>query len=103
MKRTIQLSPDLGNGVLFLKWSSPTPGSSQAQIEDTEEEDKPETPLLPPPPQRILVADDQVIEVYDVNDKDWKAIVNPGFGGSKYVDFGADEDEVVVLSDFQVC
>ncbi|KAF3926158.1 hypothetical protein ABW21_db0203169 [Orbilia brochopaga] len=49
---------------------------------------------------RLLVADENVIEVYDAHDEEWKAVLTPGFGGVKHVDFGGSEDEVLVLSEF---
>jgi hypothetical protein len=53
--------------------------------------------------QRVLLADDETILVFDVKDEKWTAKINPGFGGIKNVEFGRNADEVVVFSDFQVC
>lgn len=52
--------------------------------------------------QRILVADEQSIHVYDVDDEKWTVCINQGFGGIKNVEFGRNADEVVVFSEFQV-
>lgn len=53
--------------------------------------------------QRILLADDETIQVFDVNDEKWTATISQGFGGIKNVEFGRNADEVIVFSDFQVC
>ncbi|KAF3913105.1 hypothetical protein AA313_de0201405 [Arthrobotrys entomopaga] len=90
IKRTIQLSADLASNASFLKWS-PT----RTIISGQEEEQ-----IVAEAPLRILVADDQKIEVYDAEDANWKATLDPGFGGMKYIDFGGNADEVLVLSEF---
>ncbi|KAK6346391.1 hypothetical protein TWF730_010717 [Orbilia blumenaviensis] len=96
VKRTTQLSSELSTTINFLKWSPPTvPPPSTS--EGGEENNDIQTSNLP---SRILVADDQVIEIFDAHNEDWKAILNPGFGGVKSVDFGSSLDEVLVLSEF---
>ena len=51
---------------------------------------------------RILVADEETIQVYDLKDELWNATINQGFGGIRNVDFGRNQDEVIVFSDYQV-
>ncbi|ORY13390.1 hypothetical protein BCR34DRAFT_586540 [Clohesyomyces aquaticus] len=53
---------------------------------------------------RVLVADDETTRVYDLRDGKWNAVISNGSGGmgkNVHVEFGANEDEVVVFSDFQ--
>lgn len=52
--------------------------------------------------QRVLLADDEVIRVFDSNDEKWTAVISQGFGGIKNVEFGRNEDEILVFSEFQV-
>jgi hypothetical protein len=52
--------------------------------------------------QRVLLADDETILVFDANDEKWTATISQGFGGIRNVEFGRNADEVVVFSDFQV-
>ncbi|KAK6353153.1 hypothetical protein TWF696_005142 [Orbilia brochopaga] len=92
IKRTIQLSAELSN-ICFLKWSPH--GASLPADTGESESNPPSTPRM-----RFLVADEQVVEVYDAYDEEWKAVVTPGFGGVKNVDFGGSEDEVLILSEF---
>ncbi|KAF3309700.1 hypothetical protein TWF173_010680 [Orbilia oligospora] len=96
VKRTTQLSNEVST-INFLKWSSPP---LSLPVVEGDENKSNVLPSTSPSPSRILVADDQVIEVFDAHDEDWKATLNPGFGGIKYVDFAADADEVLVLSEF---
>ena len=54
-------------------------------------------------PLRVLVADDDTIHVFEVKNPQWKSVVNSGAGNMGkivHADFGANEDEVVVFSDF---
>ena len=51
---------------------------------------------------RILVADEETIQVYDLKDEKWTATINQGFGGIRNVNFGRNQDEVIVFSDYQV-
>ncbi|KAL8786542.1 MAG: hypothetical protein Q9195_008173 [Heterodermia aff. obscurata] len=54
-------------------------------------------------PLRILVANDDTIHVFEVRSPQWKAVINNAVGNMGkivHVDFGANEDEVVVFSDF---
>ncbi|KAH8731650.1 hypothetical protein GQ44DRAFT_746315 [Phaeosphaeriaceae sp. PMI808] len=65
-------------------------------------------PRRAPPSQsnRILVADDDTTRVYDVRDESWNAVINNGSGGTGknvHVEFGANEDQVLVWSDFAAC
>ncbi|EPS43249.1 hypothetical protein H072_2774 [Dactylellina haptotyla CBS 200.50] len=92
IKRTTQLPSELAGNVCFLKWS---PSRARSLGREGNEES-----INAPPPLRLLVADDQSIEIYDANDSDWKAVLDPGFGGMKFVDFGCNADEVLVLSEF---
>lgn len=51
----------------------------------------------------MLVADDSTTRIYDLRDEKWTAIINNGSGGmgkNVHVDFGRDENEVLVWSDF---
>ncbi|KAF2194439.1 hypothetical protein K469DRAFT_705888 [Zopfia rhizophila CBS 207.26] len=53
---------------------------------------------------RILVADDETTRVYDLRDEKWSAVIRNGSGGmgkNVHVEFGRNEEEVVVWSDFQ--
>lgn len=52
--------------------------------------------------QRLLLADDESIQVYDVDDVNWSANIKHGFEGIKNVEFGRNCEEVIVFSDFQV-
>jgi hypothetical protein len=52
--------------------------------------------------QRVLLADEETIQVFDVRDDKWTATISQGFGGIKNVEFGRNEDEVIVFSEFQV-
>ncbi|KAK6497411.1 hypothetical protein TWF481_011820 [Arthrobotrys musiformis] len=99
IKRTTQLSSELSTTINFLKWSSPP---IPLPVAEGDEESNVPILLQSPTssPSRILVADDQVIEIFDAHNEDWKATLNPGFGGIKYVSFGANPDEVLVLSEF---
>ncbi|KAK6332140.1 hypothetical protein TWF718_002674 [Orbilia javanica] len=94
-KRTTQLSSELSTTINFLKWSSPP--LSPPVVEGDEESIGVQ---ISTSPSRILVADDQIIEIFDADNEDWKATLSPGFGGIKYVDFAANSDEVLVLSEF---
>lgn len=51
---------------------------------------------------RLLVADSEQIQVYDMKDDKWTATINQGFGGIKNVDFGRNQDEVIVFSDYEL-
>ena len=54
-------------------------------------------------PLRILVATDDMIRVFQVDNPGWKAVINGGssnLGKMVNVDFGATVDEILVLSDF---
>ncbi|OAG04190.1 uncharacterized protein CC84DRAFT_1219397 [Paraphaeosphaeria sporulosa] len=59
--------------------------------------------VLPQRSHRILVADDDTTRVFDLRDDKWNAIISNGSGGmgkNVTVEFGRDEDEVLVWSDF---
>ena len=52
---------------------------------------------------RILIANDDTIHVFDVKTPQWKAVINgaaSNMGKIAHVDFGANEEEIVVFSDF---
>ena len=54
-------------------------------------------------PRRILLANDVTIRVFDVRSTSWSAVVNGpagNVGKIAHTDFGVDEAEVVVFSDF---
>ena len=54
-------------------------------------------------PLRILAANDDTIHVFEVKSPQWKSVINTGAGNMGkivHADFGANEDEVVVFSDF---
>ncbi|KAL1598701.1 hypothetical protein SLS60_007841 [Paraconiothyrium brasiliense] len=58
---------------------------------------------FPPRSHRVLVADDDTTRVYDLRDEKWNAVINNGSGGmgkNINVEFGRDENEVLVWSDF---
>ncbi|OAL56406.1 hypothetical protein IQ07DRAFT_617044 [Pyrenochaeta sp. DS3sAY3a] len=55
---------------------------------------------------RVLVSDEDNTRVYDLRDEKWSAVISNGSGGmgrNVHVDFGANEDEVLVWSDFAAC
>ncbi|KAJ6256062.1 hypothetical protein Dda_9154 [Drechslerella dactyloides] len=93
IKRTIQLSAELASNVCFLKWS---PYVATSPIDTGEHGSG--LPLAPR--MRLLAADEQTVEIYDAHAEEWKAVLAPGFGGVKHVDFGGDDDEILVLSEF---
>ncbi|RVD87520.1 uncharacterized protein DFL_001750 [Arthrobotrys flagrans] len=74
IKRTTQLSSELSTTINFLKWSSPPP--SPPVVEGDGEDFNVHAPITSH--SRILVADDQVIEIFDAHNEDWKATLNPG-------------------------
>lgn len=52
---------------------------------------------------RVLLANEDVIRVWDITDNQWSAKVDNGSGGMgkiAHVEFGKDEDEVLVFSSF---
>ena len=54
-------------------------------------------------PTRLLVANDQHVWVYDLQDEKWSATIDNGsasMGNIVSVDFGASDTEVIVFSDF---
>lgn len=56
-------------------------------------------------PLRILLVNDEIVRVYEVEDPQWKAVIRGAAGGLGKivnVDFGSDENEVLVFSDFAV-
>ena len=56
-------------------------------------------------PLRILIATDDIIRVFEVDNPQWKAVINGGsssLGKMANVDFGANVNEILVLSDFGV-
>lgn len=57
----------------------------------------------PDKPLRLLFANDDLIHVFEIKHSKWKAVINGAAGGLgriAYVDFGANEEEVLVFSDF---
>jgi hypothetical protein len=54
----------------------------------------------------VLLSNDSTTLVYDLRDEKWSAVISNGSGGmgkNVHVEFGADEDEVLVWSDFAAC
>lgn len=108
VKRIINLNPEFASRINFVKWSPyldgsftspawhgiPLIGKRRSGIDKSESEGGGR--------QRILLADEQSIQVYDVEDEKWTACINQGFGGIRNVEFGRNADEVVVFSEFQV-
>ncbi|PWW80172.1 YVTN repeat-like/Quino protein amine dehydrogenase [Tuber magnatum] len=108
VKRIIPLDPDFASRVSSVKWSPylnnsftspawhgiPVIGKRRSGVDKSEEEGGGR--------QRVLLADDQSIQVYDVEDEEWTAIIKQGFGGIRHVQFGRNADEVVVFSEFQL-
>lgn len=108
VKRTINLNPEFASRINFVRWSPyldgsfsspawhgiPLIGKRRSGIDKSESEGGGR--------QRILVADEQSIHVYDVDDEKWTVCINQGFGGIKNVEFGRNADEVVVFSEFQL-
>lgn len=91
---SLKWSPHLSNSYSSPAWHGvPVIGKRRSGIDKSEEEGG---------RQRILLADDETIQVYDVEDEKWTAIINQGFGGIRHVQFGRNADEVLVFSDFQV-
>lgn len=50
--------------------------------------------------QRLLLADDETIEVLDVDDDEWSASFKHELESIKSVDFGSSCEEVIVFSHF---
>lgn len=108
VRRIINLNPEFASRINFVKWSPyldgsftspawhgiPLIGKRRSGIDKSESEGGGR--------QRILLADEQSIQVYDVEDEKWTACINQGFGGIRNVEFGRNADEVVVFSEFQV-
>jgi len=106
IKRIINLNPEFAQHISFMKWSPQVKnelcvgwnglasGKRRSGIDKTEEEGG--------APLRLLVADEETIQVYDMKDDKWTATINQGFGGIRNVDFGRNQDEVIVFSDYQV-
>jgi len=106
VQRVINLNPRFASNVNFMKWS-PVPSNDtisapwngfwckrRSGIDNSEEEGT--------ITQRVLLADEETIQVFDVKDEKWTATISQGFGGIKNVEFGRNADEVVVFSEFQV-
>lgn len=106
VQRVINLNPRFAANVKFMKWS-PVPSNDvisaawngfwckrRSGIDNSEEEGT--------ITQRVLLADSDIIQVFDVKDEKWTATISQGFGGIKNVEFGRNADEVVVFSEFQV-
>lgn len=77
-----------------VSWNGLGLGKRRSGIDKTEEEGG--------APLRILIADEETIQVYDMKDDKWTATINQGFGGIRNVDFGRNQDEVIVFADYQV-
>ncbi|KAL7266450.1 hypothetical protein RUND412_011003 [Rhizina undulata] len=108
-KRVINLNPDFASRIAFMRWSPrmknesycspawhglPIIGKRRSGIDKSEEEGG--------APLRILLADEETVQVFDVEDEKWMATINQGFGGIRNVEFGRNADEVIVFSDFQL-
>ncbi|KAI5856912.1 hypothetical protein BZA05DRAFT_161638 [Tricharina praecox] len=106
VQRVINLNPRFAANVKFMKWS-PVPSNDvisaawngfwckrRSGIDNSEEEGT--------ITQRVLLADSDIIQVFDVKDEKWTATISQGFGGIKNVEFGRNADEVVVFSEFQL-
>ncbi|TGZ79839.1 hypothetical protein EX30DRAFT_355516 [Ascodesmis nigricans] len=100
--RVVNLNPTFASKVQFMRWS-PLPQSNvikiglvskrRSGIDNSEEEGTFK--------QRLLLADDESIQVLDVDDDKWSASIKHGFEGIKNVDFGRSCEEVIIFSDFQ--
>ncbi|KAF9734590.1 hypothetical protein PMIN02_012044 [Paraphaeosphaeria minitans] len=80
-----------------IAWSPPSASPSGASTPPRR------SSVLPPRSHRILVADDDTTRVYDLRDDNWTAVISNGSGGmgkNVTVEFGRDEDEVLIWSDF---
>ena len=80
------MPPNDGSRYRFLSWS----GTQKGEIKR---------------PLRILLANDEVVRVYEVDNSQWKAVINgaaSGLMGIANVVFGSDENEVLVFSNFGV-
>ena len=75
-------------------WNGIKPGKRRSGIDKTEEEGGGQL--------RILVADEDTIQIFDMKDDKWTATINQGLGGIKNVEFGRNQDEIIVFSDYQV-
>ena len=95
--RSIPLPQDFLSRCHFLRWSrtnDPTRIAPQKQRNGLLEQQG-----------RILLADDDTIRVYDINDPSWHAVIDKAssnLGRIVEVAFGHTKDEVVVFSDFGV-
>ncbi|KAF2437791.1 hypothetical protein P171DRAFT_173179 [Karstenula rhodostoma CBS 690.94] len=95
--RNIPLPPSHDVRRSQIAWSPPSASRSGAAT-------PPRRSSAPSPrSHRILVADDATTRIYDLRDDKWNAVVSNGSGGmgkNVTVEFGRDEDEVLVWSDF---
>ena len=82
--RTIDVDPEFAARVSFLRWSS----------DRTQDE---------PASSRILLADQDTVNVWDRHDEKWRATINGAGGGVgkiANVEFGCNEDEIVIWSEY---
>lgn len=84
--QTHNLPQDVSNKCRILRWSNKAQPSTDHYL-----------------PSRILVATDDIIQVYDPQDPQWKATIKHPFGPSSRIanaDFGFTSNEIVVFSEF---
>ena len=95
--RKFPLPHDFVSRCRFLRWyrtNDPIRDTSKEQGNEHYEQ-----------PRRILLADDDTVRTYDVNDPTWHAVIDKAannLGRVAEVSFGHTTDEVVVFSDFGV-
>ena len=99
--RTISLDPDYVSRVRCLRWSPPSSGAldNRSRRSWLAPEEQPSVP------QRLLLADDDSVRVWDIYATNWHGVIDGaggGLGKIAHVDFGCDADEVLVFSDFAV-
>lgn len=90
----IKWSPKVNDGCADFLWDKAGLHNKRRSGIDKTEEEGGHTP-------KILVADDEVIHVYDIRDEKWSATIHQGFGGIRNVEWGRNADEVLVFSEFQ--
>ncbi|KAI9838082.1 MAG: hypothetical protein M1819_006237 [Sarea resinae] len=86
--RTINLPPDFASRPLLTRWSPLSDDQSTGEHR-----------LRP----RILLADDDTVRVWDLQDSDWTAIINNAAGGFTkvaHVSFGSSAGSILTFSEF---
>lgn len=100
-QRSIGLPPSVDLKTSRIAWSPPAAPPHTSYSASTSSQRAPR-----PTSNRVLLHDDNTVRVYDLRDDKWNAVINNGSGGmgkNVHIEFGANEDEIVVWSDFGAC